>query len=192
MLITAIILVAGYFTFSQIKPYSKYSFRTVFIDSKTHIYNSGEEFSYGPYMFLITYEYKKIDYELENCDATAASLMTGGSGRLFSFEDSYSFWYQECRKSNRRKAQEERLLDVQIKITNNDKVVKSISRQWFQIISSEGKTIKEPDYYLEEGNLIPRETRAGAINTPVKKNTENKLSISIPGLATQIVSLPVK
>ncbi len=196
MLIVVIVLIMIYFVFSWIKPYSKYSFRSIFIDSKTHIYQSGEKFNYGSYIFLITHEYKKIQYQPTDCRAVAdywTNIFPDREGiRLY---DDFEDFRGNCELENQKeltRAKKNNLLDIQIKITNNDKVVKNVSKDWFKIIASSGETVQKPDYYINGADIIPRETRGGAMNAPIQKNTENKISISLPGLATQVVLLPSK
>jgi len=146
---------------------------------KTHAYQEGQEFNYGPYSFTIDGDFSDIPYNPEDCS---------GYKRLID-------WCESNNDYLKNQSEIQKNLSLKIKIKNNSKYEQPITTHWFQVFGASGE-----QYGLNRGsefetsNLSSGSVREGTFSKIyVNKNeSEFNIKITLPNKAEQIVKIKNK
>ncbi|MDD5693496.1 MAG: hypothetical protein PHU86_03425 [Patescibacteria group bacterium] len=202
-LLFIVILIIGYSVLSYASPGSKYSYRSLFIDSKTRTYKSGQEFSYSGYKFTASMSFEELTPNSKDC----SKLFYGGIfGPSYVSDGTFNQDYEpreECEKNNAKnttEAKKYKNLIVHIKVKNDSKSIRPFSFSWFKVLTPNGKTYDgdstgdrlEPSFGT--GPMLPKSIREGnSKNIKVgASDDEFSLVIKIPGHGEQIIKLNQK
>ncbi|MDO8662916.1 MAG: hypothetical protein Q7K98_06845 [Candidatus Omnitrophota bacterium] len=199
---TAILLflLLTYAVFSFYSPDLRFSYRSLFVDNKTHTFRSGQEFSYAGYKFTASKSFEDVVPNKKDC----SELYPGGLfGPTFVWKDANTQDLQpkeDCEKNNADnivEAKKYKNLIIHIKTKNISNGIRPFAFSWFKVLTPNGKTFDqnsgetklEPSF--EVGSILPGSTREGnSKNIKVGAgDNEFSLVVKISEHAEQIIDL---
>ena len=165
-IVIVILLASSFYT------YCKLSF------GKTHTYQEGQEFNYGPYSFIINSDFGDIPYNPNDC-----------SGNVRIIKD----LCESNNKDSKTESETNQFLILKIKAKNNSKSKITINENWLNVFGSSGKEYNVPlDFAyssnLEIKNMSPGSTKEGSFNINVSRSEQEfKVKVILSNKAEQIV-----
>lgn len=182
ILFIVIAIFLSFIIYSLVKPDSKFAYRNIFIDNKTHTYQQSQTFQYGSYDFQIKSSTEDIKYTPVDCSL--------GDG----FEKIRLYMEDNCKTSNeKRKTQGEsnKNLTITISAKNRSNNIHSLDTNWFKVKDSSGKQYSWISSDFATNDILPGQTRVGRFSDIIiDKNLKGTdLIISLPNSASQIVNL---
>lgn len=187
--INLIIIISVLVTCSYFLPNSKYGYRNLFIDSKTHTYESGESFDYGVYRFKFTASIREHNSPMKDCSLENASRTTATCDAV--------------NKNNAKLNSTSDILDLGFRVENLSDKIQSLPNNWYKLQSAKGAEFEFISFKYDPGvyggddsfnfittSILPHAVRERSINSElIERDDHPTLIITLPGLAPQIVNI---